>query len=154
MQLFKPPGKPKYASSDYSVFLAGSIEMGKAEDWQSKVQKALADEDVVIFNPRRDDWDDSWKQSIKDDNFRGQVQWEHDHLSKCDLIFMYLDPETKSPISMLELGLFADNKDMIVVCPDGFWRKGNIEFVCKEYAIPLYNTLDEGIKELLKYVGN
>ena len=65
---------------------------------------------------------------------------------------MYFAPDTKSPISLLELGLFADRKDMIVVCPDGFWRKGNVEFVCKEYGIPLLNTLEDGLKELNKYM--
>jgi poly(3-hydroxybutyrate) depolymerase len=154
MQVFKPPRRPKYTKGSYAVFLAGSIEMGKAEDWQTKVEKALADaEDLAVFNPRRDDWDNSWKQTIADENFLGQVEWEHDHLVKADLIFVYFDPETKSPISMMELGLFADRKDMIVVCPDGFWRKGNVEFICKEYTIPLFNTLDAGIAELLKYTN-
>ena len=154
MQVFKPPRVPKKTKGLYTVFLAGSIEMGKAEDWQTKVEKALEDEDnVAVFNPRRDDWDNSWKQSIEDENFHGQVKWEHDHLSKADLIFLYFDAATKSPISMMELGLFADKKDMLVVCPDGFWRKGNVEFICKEYGIPLFNTLDDGIAELLKYTN-
>lgn len=153
MQVFKPPQKPKYDTNDYAIFLAGSIEMGKAEDWQTKVEKALADaEEVVIFNPRREDWDNSWKQTIEDKNFYGQVKWEHDQLSASDLIFLYFDPETKSPISMMELGLFADTKDMIVVCPDGFWRKGNVEFVCEHYKIPLVNTLEDGIKLLKTYI--
>ena len=33
-----------------SIFLAGSIEMGNCEDWQSKVQELLKDEDVIIFD--------------------------------------------------------------------------------------------------------
>jgi hypothetical protein len=37
-----------------SVFLAGSIEMGRAEPWQADVERVLADEEVVILNPRRD----------------------------------------------------------------------------------------------------
>ena len=152
MQVFKPPSEPKYNRRSYSIFLAGSIEMGKAEDWQTKVQNALADEEVVIFNPRRDDWDSSWKQTIEDKQFHTQVKWEHDHLEAADMIFLYFDPKTKSPISLMELGLFADKKDLIVVCPDGFWRKGNVEFICKEYDQPLFNTLDSGIKEMLKYI--
>lgn len=137
----------------FSIFLAGSIEMGKAEQWQEKVQSALEDQDdLVIYNPRRDDWDSTWKQTIDDDNFYGQVKWEHDHLKMCDIIFLYFEASSKSPISLLELGLFAGEKEMIVVCPDGFWRKGNVEFVCKEYDIPLFNTLEDGIKELKKLV--
>lgn len=47
-----------------SVFLAGSIEMGKAENWQIHVENLLEYTDCVIFNPRRDDWDSSWVQSV------------------------------------------------------------------------------------------
>jgi hypothetical protein len=151
----KPPKKIGNVSGAFYIFLAGSTEMGKAEDWQTKVEKALEaamgdlETDVISLNPRRDDWDSSWKQTIADKNFLGQVQWEHDGLSKADLIFLYFDPETKSPISMMELGLFAATKNIIVVCPDGFWRKGNIEFICKQYEIPLYNTLQDGIDVML-----
>lgn len=39
-----------------TVFLAGSIEMGKAEMWQDRLATTVADmEDIVLFNPRRDD---------------------------------------------------------------------------------------------------
>lgn len=156
MQVRKPPSALKAASkSDYTIFLAGSIEMGKAEDWQSKVEQSVKKDielftsSVVLLNPRRDDWDSSWKQTIDDDNFRGQVEWEFKGLSQADLIFLYFDPETKAPISLMELGLFADKSDMIVVCPDGFYRKGNVEFICKEFGIPLLNTLQEGIDLML-----
>lgn len=37
-----------------TVFLAGSIEMGKAEMWQERLAKEVADMDVVLYNPRRD----------------------------------------------------------------------------------------------------
>jgi hypothetical protein len=43
----------------------------------------------------------------------------------------------------LELGLFATSQRLIVGCPDGFWRKGNIEVVCARYGIPLTNSLSE-----------
>ena len=45
-----------------TVFLAGSIEMGKAEMWQERLAAEVADMDVVLYNPRRDDWDETWKQ--------------------------------------------------------------------------------------------
>ncbi len=153
LRVYKPPmRRTGNAGGSYSIFLAGSIEMGKAEDWQTKVQKALSDESVVVFNPRRDDWDNSWKQTIEDKNFAGQVKWEHDHLQLASMIFFYFDPATKSPISLMELGLVCAEKEVIVVCPDGFWRKGNVEFICNEYDIPLFNTLDDGIEELLKTI--
>ena len=135
------------APNDYSksprpwVFLAGSIEMGTAENWQETAAKAFPD--ITILNPRRDDWDSSWEQSISNPKFREQVEWELKSMELCDEIIMYFDPKTFAPISLLELGLNARNKKMTVICPDGFYRKGNIEIVCHRYNIPLFNSLKD-----------
>jgi len=131
------------------VFLAGSIEMGAAEDWQTKVQDALSDIDCVILNPRRDDWDSSWAQDISDLNFTTQVNWELGMLDASDVIFMYFDPATKSPISLLELGLYANSNKLIVCCPEGFWRRGNVQIVCSKFDVPLYSRLDYAIDDLV-----
>ena len=131
-----------------TIFLAGSIEMGVAEDWQTKVANRFESNQVTLYNPRRDEWDSSWKQEQKESNFNEQVNWEMNNLEDCDIIFMYLDPNTKSPISLLELGLHAGSGKMIVVCPDGFWRKGNVEIVCTRFNIPLFNSLDDGMGAL------
>src|SRR5687768_8359461 len=75
-----------------SVFLAGSIEMGAAEDWQTQFERSLSDLDVLIFNPRRDEWDSSWQQSIDNPLFREQVEWELDGLERATVIAMYFAP--------------------------------------------------------------
>lgn len=142
----KPPKSGEIQGS--TVFLAGSIEMGVAEDWQTKVANRFESNQVTLYNPRRDEWDSSWKQEQKESNFNEQVNWEMNNLEDCDIIFMYLDPNTKSPISLLELGLHAGSGKMIVVCPDGFWRKGNVEIVCTRFNIPLFNSLDDGMGAL------
>lgn len=129
-----------------SVFLAGSIEMGKAVDWQSAITQALNEESVIVLNPRRDDWDSSWEQKIENKQFKEQVDWELNALEYADIILMYFDPATKSPISLLELGLFAETGKLIVCCPDGFWRKGNVDIVCERYGITQVNTLEEMIE--------
>ena len=144
MQVIKPNSENQKPEHYLSVFLAGSIEMGSAEDWQSVIERELTNYKVTVFNPRRDDWDSSWEQRATDPQFHHQVNWELNHLEKSDIIFMYFSPETKSPISLLELGLHAGD-NIIVCCPDGFWRKGNVEIVCHRYRIPLYNSLEEAI---------
>lgn len=151
--VIKPPD-PIYASPKRQIFLAGSIEMGKAEDWQKKVADILEYEDVILFNPRRDDWDTSWKQEKDNPQFRGQVEWELEALEQCDTIFMYLSPGTISPISLLELGLFTDtgggwNTKMIVCCPEGFHRKGNVDIVCERYGVDQIDSLEELYEALL-----
>jgi hypothetical protein len=147
MDVLYPPG-PIQPTPEYQVFLAGSIEMGTAEDWQTRVQQLLEPYEGIIYNPRRSDYDPTWEQRIDNPNFFGQVDWELNALDAADLIFMYFDPKTKSPISLLELGLHARSGKLLVMCPDGFWRKGNVDIVCERYNIPQINTLDELIERV------
>ena len=125
-----------------SVFLAGSIEMGKAIDWQTELGEFFHKQGWDVFNPRRDDWNSTWKQEYDNPQFYQQVSWELNALEKSDLIVMYFDPNTLSPISLLELGLFANSGKLRVICQGGFWRKGNVEVVCDKYGIPLYDNID------------
>ena len=121
--------------------------MGAAPNWQAELESNLADLDIDIFNPRRDDWDSSWVQSADNPQFREQVEWELDSLAVASLIAMYLAPGTMSPISLLELGLHAASNlflthkgelgpsKLIVCCPEGFQRKGNVDIVCERYGV-------------------
>jgi hypothetical protein len=143
MQVLKPPAELLYGSPEYHVFFAGSIEMNAAEDWQERLTKMLAPLPGVILNPRRDAWDSSWEQKFTNAKFKEQVDWELDAMDMADRIIMYFDPNTKSPITLLELGLYATSNKLLVCCPNGFWRKGNVDIVCKRYDIQQVNTLEE-----------
>lgn len=143
MNVLKAPQKLEFENR--SVFLAGSIEMGKAVDWQTSITTMLEKLNVTVLNPRRDDWDSSWVQSKDNPQFREQVLWELNALNRADVIVMYFDPATKSPISLLELGLFAASSKLIVICPEGFWRKGNVDIVCERYDVMQVETLEQAI---------
>jgi hypothetical protein len=58
------------------------------------------------------------------------------------VICVYFDPKGQSPITLLELGLFHD-KDIIVCCPEGFWRKGNVDVNVCHFTLEFHqvNTL-------------
>jgi hypothetical protein len=146
MMEIKPPAPISTRKNIPSVFLAGSIEMGIAEDWQSKIVKTFENSDVTFFNPRRGEWDASWEQKIESAPFYQQVNWEMNALDKADFIIMYFVPDTKSPISLLELGLYANSGKIVVCCPEGFWRKGNVEAVCEKYDIRMLDSLDDVIQ--------
>ena len=139
--VIKPPSKLPKKTNQPIIFLAGSIEMGKAEDWQNRIAKHLKAQKAILLNPRRETWDASWKQSIDNPIFKGQVDWELDGLEMANLILVFLAPNTKSPISLLELGLFARSKKMIVCCPKQFWRSGNVQIICQRFDIPLVETM-------------
>lgn len=156
MIVIKPPAPQDLPNGAVSVFLAGSIEQGSAEDWQAMAAVRLADLDGVILNPRREEWDASWPQSIEDARFRGQVEWELDGLDRADVIAMWFAPETRAPVTLLELGLMANTGKVIVGCPDGYWRKGNVEIVCKRLGVPLFGQFDEfisAVREQLKWIA-
>jgi hypothetical protein len=134
------------------VFAAGSIEMGRAEMWQERLFKDLEKWPGLFLNPRRDDWDSTWRQSIEDDRFRGQVEWELSGLECADVVPMYFAPETKAPITLLEFGLTARRAKLVVCCPKDFYRRGNIEVVSASYGIPLFESWDPWVDTITKYL--
>lgn len=125
------------------VFLGGSIGMGTAPDWQADLTRGLGDMDVVILNPRRPDWNPAWKPEASEPEFRRQVEWELAALEAADVIVMYFTPGTQSPISLLEMGLHARSGKLIVLAPEGFWRKGNVDITAEVYGVRQVADLDE-----------
>src|SRR5215212_3847694 len=139
-KIIKPPSP---LQNGFSVFLAGSIELENTGNWQTFSEDKLSGTDILILNPRRKNWDPSWLQSQTDPKFREQVEWKLSELEQANIIAMYFEPGTKSPVSLLELGLFAHTGRMIVCCPDGFWRKGNVDVVCERYGVKQVESLND-----------
>ncbi len=139
---YRAPESYPTAGSKSSIFLAGSIDMGAAIDWQQHLYSQLQDLDILILNPRRLSWDSTWEQCIDNPLFREQVEWELDGLDHATYIAMFLSARSKAPISLLELGLYAASGRLIIACEPGFWRRGNVEVVAARYRIPLLDSLD------------
>lgn len=137
---FTPYNNPRLKTS---VFLAGSIEMGKAVNWQAETGKLLSSAGFIVLDPRRDDWDSSWEQSIDNEQFEQQVRWELIGLEIATCVIVHFDPDTKSPITLLELGMLSQLKPKrtFVSCAPGYWRRGNVECVCARYRIELFDSL-------------
>jgi len=175
-QTIKPP-TPLIYRNNVRIFLAGSIEQGKAVDWQAQLEKtineriytkriryngALGDPlGVTFLNPRRDQWDANLEQSFTNSTFRGQVEWELQGIEDADIVVMYLQSGTMSPISLLELGLVSGfnrmveltkNKTLIVLCPKGFWRKGNVDVMCHRYNAIQVDSFTELEDTLLQQI--
>ena len=87
--IIKPPDVFPTEDSRLKIFLGGSIDMGKAENWQARIEKQLSSYDVIVFNPRRGVWKKEWKLVSADKNFRQQVEWELAALESSDVIVMY-----------------------------------------------------------------
>lgn len=142
----KAPGK--YELTKYSIFLAGAIDQGQAVDWQKQVADSLRDLDVLILNPRRDDWDSSWEQTAENPEFRQQVEWELKAQEDADMVIFVFTKDSKAPITFMEFGLFAPHKDAMVCVETGFYRQGNLDITCERYDIPVYHDLDEMLTDL------
>lgn len=143
-----------HASNPYNgtslpkVFLAGSIDNGQAEDWQHWLFTQLTTSDVALLNPRRPDWNSKLQPESHNPAFREQVEWELNGLRDADLIVMYFSPTSKAPITLLELGLFADSGKLIVCCPAGYWRRGNVMIVCEQYQVKQVATIQDLLAEI------
>lgn len=152
MRVYKAPELPKGPLNN-TVFLAGSIEMGAAEKWQDEfLSKAKAEfsDDWVFLNPRRDDWDASWVQSIANPQFFQQVDWEMTWLDQAHHKVFYFAKDTMSPITLLELGKHGNSYHSHVILKEGYLRAGNVEIFCYKHGIPIYDSIDDVIKQLKK----
>jgi hypothetical protein len=142
-----------------SVFLAGSIEMGKADGWQNYVSGIFDRANFSVINPRRADWDSSWKQEVTNTPFVEQVNWERQGLKDAVYVLFYFQPGTLCPITLFEFGKHIDKRCMYngvqysalaVVCPEGFWRRGNVLLECGNYGIPIYQSIDDAADGLIE----
>lgn len=125
-----------------NIFLGGTIDNGCSVNHQSALIKELNEVDtthpIMIYNPRRADWN----KDAEKGELSKQIDWELYHLERADLIVMNILPNSKSPISLMELGLFAKEKKMIVFCGENFYRYENVRMTCERYGVPLFNTND------------
>ena len=148
IRVFTPPydydnGKNiEYDVIPLRVFLGGTIDNGKSIDWQKTLIGELNSCDtvhpIIVYNPRRDEW----SSSEDHDEINKQVNWELSHLEDADIIVMNILGNSKSPISLMEIGLFAKNHKLIVFCNPNFYRFYNVRIVCERYNIPLHTTND------------
>lgn len=131
----KLPNKP----NSKSVFLAGTIDNGDSLNWQNKTIIELMNlgiNDIEIYNPRRE----HWNPNPSKEEMECQIKWEQEYLDKADFISMVLLDDSKSPISLLELGLYAKSNKLIVFCTPDFYRWDNVRLTCEKYNIQLVES--------------
>lgn len=128
-----------------TVFLAGTIDMGSSEDWQEYAIKNLQQKGFNVLSPRREKWDNSIEQSIDNRIFKEQVDWELEGLESSTYRFFNFLTNSKSPITLMELGLVCNMSEKhrvftFVLCPNEFYRSGNVHIMCARYGIKYFTT--------------
>ena len=138
-----------------SVFLAGSIEMGRAELWQPRVAQTFLDAGAAVFDPRREDWDAGWVQDPTPGSpFETQVSWELSHLARADLVFFRITHDGPAIVSMIEMGLMIGAGRPVVIQADpGYMRYGNIAITARRWQVPLFEEEAPAIACALDRLG-
>lgn len=147
-------------------FLAGGIT--NCPDWQKDVieelNKIFGLEDLVIFNPRRENF------PIGDPNASfEQITWEFDRLQIMNIFSMFFCAgDSDQPICMYELGrnlmtmLVKYPKDytkrLVISCENGYKRKQDVEIQTKlatgEDLVTFSDSYDTLIKEHAKKIAS
>lgn len=110
-----------YTGSERSLFLAGGIQ--GCRNWQQDLVKMLADENLVILNPRRKVYlADS--PGAEDE----QITWEFEHFKRTSAVSFWFPPETLCPITLYELGIQnAGSKPLFIGIDPEYKRRTDIE---------------------------
>ncbi|PVI05900.1 hypothetical protein DM02DRAFT_553651 [Periconia macrospinosa] len=145
-----PPNRPTITQP--SVVLYGAIESSPTDNWAISLTNSLSDLAVTVLNPRCDAWDSTWREDINFAPFKEQVDWEIDQAAAVDVIVFYFKPGALCPITLLELGMHGAlyPKKCIVCCPEGFYKRGNVEIVCKRLGIPFLVENLSDLEEVVK----
>lgn len=142
------PGMPEPSDTagHTRIFLAGTIDNGDSADWQHALAERFGTMQgrYILYNPRRSDWKGT------PDEFEFQVRWELDHLEKADIIIMNILGTSKSPVTLLEMGIHIRSGKLLVACEPDYYRYGNVRITCEKYGVPLYDSLDRLMEENFK----
>jgi hypothetical protein len=105
-----PDDRPGHGDDRPSVFLAGGIT--GCADWQAHVCAQMAQDRVLLLNPRRADFD-----IAQGDSAAQQIAWEWRHLHdpRTTVTLFWFACETVQPIALFELGDALASRRRIVV---------------------------------------
>lgn len=123
-------------TAEFSVFLAGTIDAGASVDWQTEFANQYSSCPILFYNPRNEKFSE-------EDDISKQINWELDHLDFCDVIVMNILGDSKSPITLLELGIYSKSNKLLVCCPPEFYRFDNVKIVCERLNIPRYDNIED-----------
>ncbi len=116
----------------HHLFLAGAIDNGKAEDWQSQVLTTLRNklENLnflfQVVNPRRNNWNPKVNSTFD------QATWEIEKLTDSKVIFFRFLAGSDAPITLYELGTCIGQE--ITIHPTAWGRRSIIISADSNYS--------------------
>lgn len=154
--------------NEFVIFLAGPIQ--GAPLWQTDAINYFlnnqVDDDIIVASPRRND--DAKKQSNFDFDYKGQVDWESEHLihaAKKGVILFWLAKEINhdcsrayAQTSRFELAewaikkSFSDEINLIVGIEPGFSGERYIRYRLHNHGIHFCTNLEETCAKTLSLI--
>lgn len=130
-----------------TIFLAGSIDQNTASMWQDAAIQKIDTEKFNVLNPRRREWNPADNDNVLE--MKKQIDWELDGIDNAHAVLMRFEPNSQSPISLLELGLIlGKNIPVVISCPKDFWRRNNVIITAARYGKYTFHTLYHAIDEV------
>ncbi|ADV51145.1 hypothetical protein Celal_3901 [Cellulophaga algicola DSM 14237] len=124
------------------IFLAGSMAPNQSVNWRTQVVKSLPNS-YQFLDPTNEHHD-----TLNALQMKKHVEWELDAMAMADIVLLNFLPNALSPISLVELGLYASFKKLYVVCPKAFYKSSYVVTLCERYHTPTFKTLQEAIDTL------
>lgn len=148
MEVVTCPERLGALRDDPLVFMGGGIS--NCPNWQQEIIPMFQGQNVVLMNPRRDDFDITDKEMS-----RAQIYWEHDHLNAADAIIFWFPKETLCPITLFELGKYAaQGYQVFVGCHPEYARKFDVEVQLSliDDTIQVYESLEEVVEVVTRWL--
>ena len=131
----------------YTLFLAGAIDMGRAENWQQAVIAGLESrDDLIILNPRRVAFN-NMSPELADE----QMLWEFDALERANTVFMWFPGNSTAHTSFFEAGFYWQSGKLFVGADPQYHRYRYLQLMADRYRIELHSSLSMMIDRLLHY---
>jgi len=122
-----------------SLFLGGGIS--SCPQWQPVMVDLLKDTNLVLVNPRRDNFDIK-KKGIQAE----QITWEYKYLRLVTGRMFWFPKETLCPITLFELGKYIERSEALFVgCDIDYGRREDLLIqmgLARPWAPQVYYTLD------------
>lgn len=123
-------------------FLNDTINYRNDKSDKMKEQRIEHNPNLIVFNPRRNDFDLNNK-----DMTREQIAWEYRQINACQAISFWFTSDTIQPITLFELGkcLMMKEKKLFVGFDPSYERAEDIEVQVglANPTLPLYTSLIE-----------
>lgn len=133
-----------------SLFIAGGIT--GTSDWQTELLKLLEKQEVLVYNPRRD----NYKASDPIVEFE-QISWEYEHLGQADAVSFWFPKESLCPITLFELGLMLNHnpyKRIFIGCDPSYSRIRDvkIQVFLRNQRIKIVDSIQDLSDQIIDWI--